>query len=85
MTPTYPAVLRDNRIEWSGDAPPDLTPEQSVGVLVTLVEPPGVADRGQRMAAALAKLAGSALAQIDDPVAWQREQRTDRPLPGRDE
>ena len=25
-----------------------------------------------------------AFADIEDPVAWQREQRKDRPLPGRD-
>ncbi len=40
---------------------------------------------GERMAAALEKLAASsATASIEDPVAWQREVRRDRPLPGRD-
>lgn len=29
--------------------------------------------------------ASSAFKSIEDPVAWQREQRKDRPLPGREE
>ena len=42
-------------------------------------------DAGTKMAAALEKLAASrAVASIEDPVAWQREVRRDRPLPGRD-
>lgn len=41
--------------------------------------------RGERMAAALAKLAkSSGLRAIKDPVLWQREMREDRSLPGRD-
>lgn len=27
----------------------------------------------------------NACANIEDPIAWQTEQRTDRPLPGRDD
>ena len=43
------------------------------------------ADAGERMAAALEKLAASnAVADIEDPVEWQREIRRERPLPGRD-
>jgi hypothetical protein len=83
MLPTYTAVLRDNRLEWNGEIPPGLTPEKPVGVLVTLLDPLAPLSRGERMAAALEKLAGSALAQIADPVDWQREQRLDRELPGR--
>ncbi len=41
--------------------------------------------RGQQMADALSKLAESgAFSGIEDPSAWQREIRRDRPLPGRD-
>jgi hypothetical protein len=40
---------------------------------------------GKAMAKALAKLAASgSVSKISDPSAWQREQRQDRPLPGRD-
>ena len=41
--------------------------------------------RGRRMAAVLQRMADrGALAHIDDPAAWQREIRKDRPLPGRE-
>jgi hypothetical protein len=85
MLPTYPAILRDNRLEWSGDAPPNAG--APVRVYVTLVEPvpSPPTDQGARMAAALEKLAAlNAFADITDPVAWQREQRKDRDLPGRE-
>jgi hypothetical protein len=40
---------------------------------------------GKAMAEALEKLAASnAVSEISDPSAWQREQRKDRELPGRD-
>jgi len=40
---------------------------------------------GQRMASALQRMADrNALADIADPIAWQREIREDRPLPGRE-
>lgn len=86
MLPTYPAVLRQNRIEWTGETPPGLSADESVPVHVTLLAPPPVAgsNQGQRMAAALEKLANSALAQIADPLAWERERREDRGLPGRE-
>ena len=43
------------------------------------------ADRGRLMAEALEGLAKlDPFADIDDPVAWQREIRKDRPLPGRE-
>jgi hypothetical protein len=38
--------------------------------------------QGRKMAEILAELAKiNALAEIDDPVQWQREIRKDRPLP----
>lgn len=41
--------------------------------------------RGQQMADALSKLAESgAFSGIEDPSAWQRDIRRDRPLPGCD-
>nr|VFJ70920.1 MAG: hypothetical protein BECKFW1821B_GA0114236_12023 [Candidatus Kentron sp. FW] len=42
-------------------------------------------DRGQRMTTILQRMADrQALSHITDPVAWQREIRKDRPLPGRE-
>ena len=50
--------------------------------------PSSAADDEQRRARGLAALnriaARGGIAGIDDPVAWQREQRADRPLPGRE-
>lgn len=41
--------------------------------------------RRARGRAALDRIAArGGIAGISDPVAWQREQRTDRPLPGRE-
>ena len=42
--------------------------------------------RRERAMAALRRLAArGGIRSIPDPVAWQREQRKDRPLPGREE
>ena len=41
--------------------------------------------RGQQMAAVLEKLAQAQAFAGIDPVAWQRDLRQDRELPGRDE
>jgi hypothetical protein len=87
MLETYPGILRDNRIEWSGEAPRQLPPGQPVRVHVTILEPIGLpaSERGRRMAAALERLAVNPTPpSIPDPTTWQREMREDRPLPGRD-
>ena len=43
-------------------------------------------ERGRRLAEALRQLqAANPFKDIADPVAWQREARQDRPLPGRDD
>lgn len=41
---------------------------------------------GSEVATIMAEIAarGTAFQDIDDPVAWQKEIRQDRPLPGRD-
>jgi hypothetical protein len=84
MLETYQGILRDNHIEWVGDAPP-VSEWAGVRVHVTLLDrvPPADAEatRGQRMAAALEQLAArGGVSSIPDPLAWQREQRQDRPL-----
>ena len=90
MLPTYPAVLRDNQLEWTGDTPGSLTQHQAVRVHVTLLDavagPEKAASQGARMAAALEKLAAmEGLKGIEDPATWEREIRADRPLPDRGE
>ena len=88
MTHTYPAVLRDGRIEWIGDPPPGLPDGAGVRVEVVMppAPPPDDAERGRQMAAIFQQIAdrGTAFAEITDPVAWQREIRRDKPQPGRD-
>jgi hypothetical protein len=87
MLPTYPAYLRDGRVEWAAETPPSLSSDHPIRVHVTLLEPVSSngTDRGKRMAAALERLAtGTGLSVIADPLAWQREQREDRELPGRE-
>jgi hypothetical protein len=89
-TTTYRATLRGDRLEWQGEAPPEVARERAVPVDVTILRDKRLsasraAKTGERMAAALEKLADSqAVASIEDPGAWQREVRRDRPLPGRD-
>ncbi len=90
QTTTYRAVLKGDHLEWRGEIPPEIAKEHAVPVDVTILRDerfsatPAV-NAGERMAVALEKLATSqAVAGIEDPVAWQREVRRDRPLPGRD-
>lgn len=88
MLQTYKAILRGNYLDWSGETPQQVEGENAVEVHVTLLEEPAtssVVSQGKRMAEALEKLAGiKALSAIDDPSAWQREQREERSLPDRD-
>ncbi len=83
MLPTYEAILNGDQLQWLGEKPPHT---DSVSVYVTILghEPDG-AERGQQMADALGRLADAGgLSAIEDPVRWQRDQRHERPLPGRD-
>ena len=88
MLETYPGILRADRIEWTGEAP-DLATGQAVRVHITLLEqptPPTVAEQGRKMAEALERLAAHSSSGLpEDPATWQREERVDRPLPGRAE
>lgn len=60
---------------------------RSARIILLLDEPPPDQDgRRARLRAAMDGLAASgAFADITDTAAWQREQRQDRPLPGREE
>lgn len=85
MLNTYRAVLKGNRLEWSDEPPERLPTDQGVAVHVTILgEASTPAAPGRRMARALEQLAATAATDRADPVAWEREVRRDRPLPGRD-
>jgi hypothetical protein len=85
MLPTYPAVLRDGRLEWGNEGAPVVSPNQSILVHVTVLASDCLpAANGAAMAAALAAIAAAGgTTHFGDPVEWQREARADRTLAGR--
>ena len=85
MKQVFKAILHGDRVEWLDDAPESDGPIQ-VYVSVMEVKRDDDLEPGQKSIVELFQaLADSgAFADIEDPVAWQREQRKDRPLPGRD-
>lgn len=87
MLPTYPAILRDGRLEWGHEGCPPALPNQPIPVHVTVLAPEALLPvDGVAMASALAAIAAAGgPADVDDPVDWQRNSRTDRSLPGRSE
>lgn len=91
MLGTHKATLRGDHLEWEGDAPTPLGREEAVLVYVILLDEPAASQaanqgRGIRMAEALEQIASSnPLTGISDPLAWEREMRQERSLPGRNE
>jgi hypothetical protein len=86
MFPTYRAVLHGDHLEWEDGVPEQVRGDQSVNVFVTIIGQPAPNDvpQGKRMADALGRLAErGGPSSISDALDWQREQREDRPLPGR--
>ncbi|MGZ8246320.1 hypothetical protein [Methylomagnum sp.] len=93
MLRSYQAIYHDGALQWL-DAPPRL---KHARVMVVIAEPgdepiPEAARRdsnGPRLARILRDTDASTRAGIadafGDPVAWQREQRRERTLPGREE
>ncbi|PLS80331.1 MAG: hypothetical protein CYG59_08525 [Chloroflexi bacterium] len=89
MLSTYKAMLNGDRLEWSDEAPELVVDGQPVPVHVTILDESLLQSQrhagGQHMAAALERLATrGGLANMPDPVTWQREIRQDRNLPGQD-
>jgi len=82
---TYDAVLTGDHLEWKGNSPKAPKPVE-VKVEVPDADDELCAEERRRLREeALRELAAlGAFRDIDDPVAWQREIREDRPLPGRD-
>ena len=86
MLPTYRAVLHGDRLEWDDDVPADVRDRQTLSVFVTILAQSNDDDatQGRRMADALERLAtAGGTPSIGDAADWQRDQREDRPLPGR--
>ena len=88
MLKTYKARLKNDHLEWLENPPPASERELLVDVSIAAVVP--LSPQGKSTAGAIAAL--EELAQmgglgdiIPDPVAWQREIRKDRVLPGREE
>lgn len=85
MANTYRAVLKGDHLEWV-DEKPDDGGNGSFSVQVTILDESKSKSRGTEMAACLKKIADlGGVKGMEDPVAWQRETRKDRPLSGRDE
>lgn len=82
----YKAIIRGNRLEWIG-GPPALGPAASVTITVDEDDAEGVDERtlgDGTIKQILEDLAEQGGIDIADPVAWQRDIRRDRALPGRD-
>lgn len=84
MRPTYEAIIDGERITWQGKRP-DLNGRTRVRLNLEVItdgrEPNGA--KLARMIDDFIQRTGG-LTSIDDPVAWQREQRIDRPIEGRE-
>lgn len=89
MLTTLKATVQGDRIRWLEDSEGAFPPTRLIQALITPLEEPSAspssAERSQRRVIALKKLAGAnAFCGIEDPLAWQRESRTERELPGRE-
>ncbi len=88
MLQTFRATLRGDSLEWAEEVQRNLKDDRPVQVLVTILEGEPTQEtkgRGQRMAAALEKLAQAQAFVGIDPVAWLSDVRQDRELRGRNE
>lgn len=84
MWPTYPAILKDGKLDWGEQGPPPLPPGE-VAVQITILGAEVPPARGSAMAAALEAIAeAGGPGGFGDPETWQSETRRERVLPGRD-
>ena len=85
MKRAYKAILHGDRVEWLDGAPDAKGPIQVYVTISNLPDLDGSESEGQTVFDMLQALADmGAFDDIEDPVAWQREIRKDRPLPFRD-
>ena len=83
MERTYKAILNGDRLEWM-DPPPETEQQVEVSIVISEDKFKSKVDNKRAMAFIRKIAAGGGVSGIKDPVAWQREIRKDRPLPGRD-
>ena len=88
MQITYKALLTGNQLHWLDDVPAQIANADEMPVHITILNIEDISDstvtQGERMAEALELLSKANVnSQIDDPLAWERELRQDRVLPGR--
>lgn len=84
MGDRYAAILRGNRLEWTGTAPTNS--EGGEAAVVTVILRETATGQGEAMAAALEQLAQEdPPTGLGDPAQWERSIRQDRRLPGRDD
>jgi hypothetical protein len=85
MLETYEATLQGDHLEWVDVRPPQADANRKLKVTVTVHDDEPQIPNGAAAVEIFKRLAAmNAFSSIEDPVAWQREQRIDRPLPGRE-
>ena len=89
MQTEYKAILTDDHLEWKGERPKFLVSGKPAEVVVVIPDDEADAvemEMRRRRVAALRRIAAAGgVPEIPDAVAWQREMREDRKLPGREE
>jgi hypothetical protein len=85
MKETYEAIFTGDKVTWIGTPPPPS--DRPIRARIDLHDQPELKGTDGKVLAAvcedIARKTGG-IQSIPDPVAWQREQRNDRPLPGRE-
>ena len=83
--PLYGSLLHGCKLKWLDGCPETHGPVPAYVVILNNDDPDHPENRGVIGVAMLEILADKGtFDHIEDPVAWQREQRKDRPLPFRD-
>lgn len=86
MSKVYDVIIRNDRIEWTSEPPVQASGGQPVHAQVRLLDEDAISkkERGLRMAQIMEQLAQMQDTGLpEDPAQWEREEREDRPLPGR--
>lgn len=85
MKMTYQAIITGDKVTWLGEPPPQGDVPIRAQIDLQDYADLRVAD-GNVLASVceeIGRMTGG-IQSIPDPVSWQHEQRTDRPLPGRE-
>ena len=88
MLNTLRAVVEGDHIRWEDDPGKLLPSGQAKRALITILDSPedySTKEVSERRISAIRKLAAlNPFREIQDPVEWQRANRVDRDLPGRE-